>query len=168
MIRDIHATLYSDSDGVICDFHKAATKILGRRFDHKIREADGEQINQVHDFWETLPLMPDFHAYWKVISKYHPHILTAVPSAPWKIKWGEVERGKREWYRKHLPEIPQLHIHVVERNQKQEYAKSGSTRNILIDDHLDNIQEWVAAGGHGIHHVSAKATIIQLKELGYF
>jgi hypothetical protein len=35
----------------------------------------------------------------------------------------------------------------------------------LIDDRLDNIQGWRDNGGIGIHHVSAKHTIDQLKVL---
>jgi hypothetical protein len=39
--------------------------------------------------------------------------------------------------------------------------------NILIDDHLGNIQEFIKAGGIGVHHKSASNTIKQLKEIGY-
>lgn len=168
MIRDPKAILFSDSDGVICDFHRGATEVLGRPFNNKTRAEDGAKINAVKEFWQTLPPMHDFHIYWHVIGKYHPHILTAVPSDPWKFDWQQVEQGKREWYHRHLPEIPQSHIHIVLRREKQDFARNGMVRNILIDDHEENIREFEAAGGIGIHHVSAKVTIIKLKELGYY
>ena len=39
--------------------------------------------------------------------------------------------------------------------------------NLLIDDHLGNIQEFRKARGIGVHHTSAADTIRQLKEIGY-
>jgi hypothetical protein len=111
--------------------------------------------------------MPDLPLYWGFLKKYHPHILTAVPGGEWKFDWQQVDRGKRLWYRHHLPEIPQRNIHIVERERKRDFARNGRVRNILIDDHLQNVNEFEAAGGIGIHHVSAKVTILKLKELGY-
>lgn len=167
MIRNPDSIIFSDSDGVIADFHAGATRALGRPFNSKTRAEDGARLNAVGNFWETLPPMSDLHMYWGFIKKYQPHILTAVPSAPWVFDWQEVDRGKRAWYRKHLPEIPQRHIHIVERAHKRDYAMSGSVPHILIDDHEQNCKEFAAAGGIGIHHVSARVTILKLKELGF-
>jgi len=167
MLRNPDAIIYSDSDGVICDFSAGSEKVLGHRFDNKARAKNGEKLNAVNDFWETLPPMPDLHMYWGYIAKYHPHILTAVPSFPWVFEWQDIDRGKRAWYRKNIPTIPQRNIHIVERERKRDFARNGKVRNILIDDHVQNINEFEAAGGIGIHHVSAKVTILRLKELGY-
>lgn len=163
--RDPDAIIYSDSDGVICDFYAGAHHILGYPF--KDRGTDGDKLNAVGNFWETLPPMPDLHTYWDFLKKYSPHILTAVPSPPWQFEWQDVDRGKRKWYKINLPTIPQRHIHIVKREQKRDFARDGKVRNILIDDHINNIKEFEASGGIGIHHVSAKVTIIQLKALGY-
>jgi len=161
--------IYSDSDGVICDFYTGAEKLLGHQWiGGTVRDRDGAVLSQQHDFWETLPPMPDLDVYWGFLKKYNPQILTAVPSAPWGFVWEQVERGKREWYRKNIPSIPHSHIHIVERQDKQNFARNGQVRNILIDDHENNIREFEAAGGVGILHHSAKTTIIKLKELGYF
>lgn len=168
-MRDPNTIIYSDSDGVICDFYTGAEHVLGHRFndDGKSRGADGARLNAAGNFWETLPPMPDLHIYWEFIKKYQPHILTAVPSPPWHFEWQDVDRGKRKWYRDNLPAIPQRDIHIVRREQKRDFARDGKVRNILIDDHQNNINEFVAAGGIGIYHVSAKVTIVQLKALGY-
>ena len=168
MMRDDRAAIYSDSDGVIADFHAGARKVLGRNFDNKTRAEDGARVNAVLNFWDTLPPMPDLELYWALIRKYDPHILTAVPSYPWEFDWQQVDRGKRLWYRKHLPQIPQRNIHIVERQDKRKYARQGSVRNILIDDHKQNTDEFEAAGGIGVHHVSARVTILKLKEIGYY
>jgi hypothetical protein len=47
--------------------------------------------------------------------------------------------------------------------------KSGGNRRpaILIDDFKNNINEFKAAGGIGIHHTSASKTISELKRLGF-
>jgi hypothetical protein len=168
MIRNSQALIYSDSDGVICDFFKGAELALGHPFRNSMRAVDGAAITATKDFWETLPPMPDFQVYWNFIKKYHPHILTAVPSAPWPFDFEEVARGKRAWYHHHIPSLPQQHIHVVYRRDKAQYARSGTIPNILIDDHLQNVQEFEMAGGIGVLHISAKVTILKLKELGYY
>jgi hypothetical protein len=170
MIRNPKAIIYSDSDGVIADFMAGAAKVLGHvwdshHLDHLRKAEQGLILNKHEEFWETLPPMPDWKVYWDYIKKYDPHILTAVPS--WDHNFAEVEAGKREWYRRHIPSLPASHIHVVYRADKAKYAKHGDVRNILIDDHPKNVKEFEAAGGIGIYHVSAKVTIIKLKELGY-
>lgn len=168
MLRNPKAIIYSDSDGVICNFYAAAEKLLGHKWHGSdLSQAERGKIIEAHEaFWETLPPMPDWHVYWSHIEKYHPHILTAVPS--WDHNFSEVEAGKREWYRRYIPSLPQSRIHVVYRRDKQKYAKHGGVPNILIDDHKQNIDEFVSAGGIGILHVSAKVTILRLKELGYY
>lgn len=170
MLRDPKAIIYSDSDGVICDFYLQAERVLGHKWKHeggKVSEQDqGLILNQHERFWETIPPMSDWKLYWGHIEKYGPHILTAVPG--WDHNFDEVERGKREWYRRHIPTLLQSRIHVVQRRNKKLFAVHGNTRNILIDDHPNNIKEFEAAGGIAIHHVSAKVTIIRLKELGYY
>jgi 5'(3')-deoxyribonucleotidase len=170
--RDPNAILYSDADGVLVDFIKGAEKVLGHAWepphghhDHPTKNEKGLLVNQHEKFWETLPEMPDFTTLWRFLEKYQPNILTAVPS--WPHDFAEVEHGKRAWFRRHIPSLPQRRIYVVHREDKAQYATSGRTKNILIDDHVKNVQEFTAAGGIGILHHNAKSTIILLKNLGY-
>ena len=51
-------------------------------------------------------------------------------------------------------------------NKKTVIHGDFSPKNILIDDRIDNINGWRELGGIGIHHVSTKHTIDQLKVLG--
>jgi len=168
-MRDSKAIIYCDSDGVLVDFYAAALHVLGypwQQGSHN-RAVQGEKLNKYPRFWATSPPMHDYKVLWDFIAKYAPHILTAVPGDPWKFSFHDVEKGKREWYSKHIPSLPANRIHVVYREDKAQYATNGSTRNILIDDHEKNCEEFTAAGGIGILHHNARATIIQLKSLGY-
>lgn len=170
MIRDPKAIIYSDSDGVICDFYAGAHKVLGHPWKNdssnpNLEHDQGLLLNLHAKFWETLPPMHDWKMYWNFIEPYHPHILTAVPN--WDHDFADVEKGKKEWYRRHIPSLSPSLIHVVYREDKARYATNGKVKNILIDDHQKNIREFESAGGIGIYHVSAKVTILKLKELGY-
>lgn len=169
-MRDPKATIYSDSDGVLADFFAGAEIVLGRpwglrHINSQENLSQGTQLNGVEGFWETLPPMPDWKVYWSFIEKYSPHILTAFPS--WEHDPNEVYEGKWKWYQKNIPSLPKSHLHVVLREEKASFALDGQVRNILIDDHPENVKAFEAAGGIGIHHVSAKITILKLKELGY-
>jgi 5'(3')-deoxyribonucleotidase len=168
-MRDPKSIIYSDSDGVLADFEAAAHHVLGQPWSATTgnRREKGDKLNKHPKFWETIPPMHDFRVLRDFIEKFHPHILTAVPSEPWKYSFQEVERGKREWYHKHIPSLPQSRIHIVYREDKSKYAMNGKTQNILIDDHKKNVQEFEAAGGIGVLHHNAKTTIIQLRLLGY-
>lgn len=167
-MRDTKATIYCDSDGVLADFGAQAHKVLGHPWQNGGNRAiQGEKLNNYPKFWETIPPIHDYHVLWEFIAKYAPHILTAVPSDPWKFSFHDVEKGKREWYARYIPSLPQSRIHIVYREDKARYATTGHSRNILIDDHEKNCSQFEAAGGIGILHHSAKATIIQLKSLGY-
>lgn len=170
IMRDPNAIIYSDSDGVICDFYSGAERVFGRPWglrhvDSQTNLSQGEELNGVPGFWETLPPMPDWKVYWAHIEKYSPHILTAVPS--WKHDFTEVYEGKWQWYQKNIPSLPNSRFHVVVREEKSNFALNGQVRNILIDDHPANVKAFEEAGGIGIYHVSAKLTILKLKELGY-
>src|SRR5574337_1071196 len=134
MLRDPKAIIYSDSDGVICDFYAGAERLTGHAWSHApaVYARQVELIEAHKLFWETLPPMSDWKVYWSYIERYQPHILTAVPS--WDHHFDDVEEGKRKWYRHHIPTLPQDRIHVVYRQDKAKYATRGPVRNILIDD----------------------------------
>jgi len=75
-----------------------------------------------------------------------------------------VAQAKKVWLSKNAK--PTGTIYLVQRADKQKYAKLGGKPNILIDDYIKNINEWEAAGGIGIHHTSPTNTISQLKRYG--
>ena len=60
-------------------------------------------------------------------------------------------------------------MYPVQRKDKANFAMDGrdGRPNILIDDHIKNIQQFKSAGGIGVRHTSASKTISELKDIGY-
>jgi hypothetical protein len=149
--------IYCDMDGVLVDFDKGYFKLTGHKLDGEHRSDDNfwDPINEAgYDFWINLGwIKPDGKRLWKYIEKYKPELLSA-PS-----RQNDSRVAKHDWVKRELPDT-----HLILRSAKHKKDFAGPNC-ILIDDRLDNIQGWRDAGGIGIHHVSAKHTIDQLKVL---
>jgi hypothetical protein len=143
-------------DGVLVDFDKGYKQLTGEDLsgEHRNDTNFWNPINKAgYDFWINLEWMGDGKRLWKYIEKYKPKLLSA-PSRE------EVSRvAKHDWVNK---ELHGVHLILRSAKHKKDFATPTS---ILIDDRLDNIQDWRDAGGIGIHHVSTKHTIDQLKVL---
>ena len=112
--------------------------------------------------------MEDAKKLWGFIGKYSPFILTAIPRAsrgPISKRAPEDKaRFMKRWFG-----VSKKDMYPVQRKNKANFAMDGrdGRPNLLIDDHLGNIQEFRKARGIGVHHTSAADTIRQLKEIGY-
>jgi uncharacterized protein YbaR (Trm112 family) len=168
-----YGTIYSDYDGVCCNFAKGVHAKTGQDIEHESWKAMHQgPRNKLYseacdtvDFWANLEPMPDYHTYWGYIRYWNPAILTAYPM------WGKdaiepAKKGKAIWNRKYTM-VPDSRFHVVARVDKQKFAINNGVPNILIDDAPKNITEWEAKGGTGILHTSAVTTITKLKLLGF-
>ena len=169
----IHGKLFIDFDGVLVNFDKGCIKLIGHSLDNvKFQELPPSEKTRVFetkldtvDFWAHLEPMPDFNTLWGYIKYFQPNALTAYPT------WGRhsmdvAKKGKWQWAKQHLG-MPEARFHCVARQNKKNYAVIGGHKNVLIDDHQRNIDEFNEAGGHGILHTSAVSTIVQLKMLGF-
>lgn len=148
--------IYCDMDGVLVDFDKGYFKLTGQKLDGEHRSDDHfwDPINDAgYDFWINLEWSNDGKRLWKYIEKYSPELLSA-PS-----RQNDSRVAKHDWVKKELPGV-----HLILRSAKHKKDFAGPNC-ILIDDRIDNIQGWRDAGGIGIHHVSTKHTIDQLKVL---
>ena len=111
--------------------------------------------------------MKDANKLWGFIKKHKPRILTATPresrgpiakrSGEDKIIWMKVNFG-----------VKRNDVYTVKRKDKKHFNTAHDGRpNVLIDDHLGNIEEWRVGGGLGVHHTSADSSIKQLKSIGF-
>lgn len=148
--------IYVDMDGVITDFSKQLSDLLGRKINRdwdfgsdpkiwkKIKE-DGVS------FWLDMPWMPDGKKLWNALKKYKPTILTS-PSKDYSSI-----QGKKKWIKRNIPGTP----YIIEPH-KYKYAESDA---VLIDDMIDNIKKWEDTGGIGILHENANKTLTKLKKI---
>ncbi len=162
--------IYCDMDMVLVDFIGGANKALeGAGFDqafnakgqHNEKDKKWDILKGVDKFWFNLKPMSDGLALWRFIGKYSPYILST-PSKRMPTSKPE----KKQWVAKNLMTKPKG-ILLVPREDKQKWAVTNGTPNILIDDYIKNINEWEAKGGIGIHHTSTSKTISKLKEMGF-
>jgi FMN phosphatase YigB (HAD superfamily) len=149
--------IYCDMDGVLVDFNKGYFELTGHKLDgiHRTDTHFWDPINKAgYDFWINLEwIKPDGHILWEYIEKYNPKLL----SAPSRQEDSRV--AKLDWVYKELPDTKLI---LRSAKHKKDFA---SPTSILIDDRVDNISDWVGAGGIGILHKNAKDTILQLKDL---
>jgi len=154
--------IYCDMDGVLADFVKGVKDQIGGKF------SDARWPELPDDFFLQLEPMKDAKQLWGFIGKYDPFILTAIPRSsrgPIAARAADDKaRFMKRWFG-----LEQKDMYPVSRKNKANFAVDGrdGRPNILIDDHLGNIQEFSKARGIGVHHTSASNTIKQLKEIGY-
>lgn len=157
-------------DMVLVDFIGGANKALedagvihafGDKGQHNEKDKKWDILKGVDKFWYNLKPMSDGIALWKFIGKYSPYILST-PSKRMPTSKPE----KKQWVAKNLMTKPKA-ILLVPREDKQKWAVTNGTPNILIDDYIKNIREWEAKGGIGILHKTTMKTISELKALGF-
>ena len=173
-------TIYCDMDGVLVDFdkgYKDLTRMSTEKantqgkmffwnvFKKRLREKEIPE----KEFWANLSsTKPDKEMLWGYIEKYNPNILSS-PSIDFKLpkdqqldpNFNQSIQGKKEWIAKNISGVNQEIF--VPASQKQQFS---GENQILIDDRVDNIEQWKSKGGIGILHTSSSDTIKQLKELG--
>ena len=148
--------IYCDMDGVLVDFDKGYLELTGHKLDgeHRNDEHFWDPINEAgYDFWINLGWTDDGKRLWNYIKKYNPELL----SAPSRQQDSRV--AKHDWVKRELPGVQ-----LILRSAKHKKDFAGPNC-ILIDDRVDNVNDWRKAGGIGIRHVSTKHTIDQLKVL---
>jgi len=152
--------IYCDMDGVLADFdkrfkdlnpeHLSAAQYQTKYGIEKFWNFIDEE-NKVK-FWVGIPWMPDGKQLWDYIKDKQPTLLSAPSRKP------ASRLGKRLWVKNNIPGTPLI---LAAADKKQNYS---GRNKILIDDRLDNIEQWVSQGGIGILHTSAQDTIEQLKK----
>jgi len=149
--------IYCDMDGVITDFRRAYLNLTGIDIGNEFYN-DTEFWTPINnagiDFWVEMEWLSDGKILWNYIEKYTPIILSAPSNRD------ESRVGKQMWVKQ---ELPGVHLYLRYAKHKIDFAEPNA---VLIDDRIENIENWVNAGGIGIHHTSTESTIHHLKKLG--
>jgi hypothetical protein len=143
--------LYLDCDGVLADFDKGATAVLGlhpRAFEK--RHGIGrfwQKLATAPDFYFGLPLKDDAMELFEAVRHLDPVILTGLPRGNWaadqKVRWA-------------AQYFPGTRIITTMARDKRDHATEG---DVLVDDQLKHRHLWEEAGGVFIHHKSAAQSI---------
>ena len=147
--------LYLDCDGVLADFDKGATAILGlppTAYEERHGPAHfWRKLAEAPDFYFGLPLMPDAMILFDAVRHLDPIILTGLPQGNWaadqKVRWAA-----------HY--FPGTRITTTLARDKRDHCRAG---DVLVDDQLGHAALWREAGGIFIHHRNAADTIEKLK-----
>lgn len=149
--------LFLDCDGVLADFDRAATELLGMAPDRfQARHGNREfwkRIQRAPDFYGTLPQMPDAQLLFEAVRHLKPAILTGLPLGNWAAP------QKVRWATEHFPGVP---IITCMARDKHRHMHEG---DVLVDDRETHRAAYEQAGMIFVHHTSAQDSIDQLAEI---
>lgn len=176
---DLQVTIYTDMDGVLCNFDKQFEKLTGvptKEFEAK----NGTDkfwdviLKEGSEYWSSMDEMPNFDYYKKELlnltsdGRFKVKVLTSTSAD--KILRShskqealnfirDIEFGKKQWIKEHWNSPIQI-IFSGSGKGKSRYATKNS---ILIDDLTPNIESFIASGGSGIIYTDAHQAIDELK-----
>ena len=147
--------LYLDCDGVLADFDRGATELLGMTPKaYQKRHGIGpfwKKLARAPDFYFGLPLLPDAMQLFDAVRHFDPIILTGLPVGNWaadqKVRWAALH-------------FPGTRIITTMARDKRDHAKQG---DVLVDDQIRHAHLWEEAGGIFVTHTDAKSTIRKLE-----
>jgi 5'(3')-deoxyribonucleotidase len=152
--------IYFDMDGVLVDFPQNTDVNTNRPtqfLDKSARTAKKkmwQDIEQNTHFWRDLPEIPNIKTMLRcAMNMGEIFVLSKTPNAKNFIAGQDyvnfIANEKRIWILKKLPIFfDDKHIIICD-TPKGELIKP-DLNHILVDDRIDNIQEWENAGGIGV------------------
>lgn len=158
MIRKI----YLDLDGVITDFERKYREVF---------DTDPALVRAHKKYCDNWKRFVEEHHFTKL--DYYPGALELLEyladkdveiqilsSSGGELYHEIVKQDKIVWLCEHgITYHPNI---VSGRSQKKLFAEEGA---LLIDDMLDNVNQFMSAGGEGIYHKDVNYTIARLDEL---
>lgn len=158
--------VYCDMDGVLVDLLQGYREMVGVCLTEQKGKGDAkwEPALQIPDFWVELPKIEGAVELMQYFENNVPELNLYVLTAPQHL-FEDCGVQKLKWLNKHAQVFDIQRAHVVKRERKPEFAvQPCGAPNILIDDYEKNINEWVEAGGIGIHHTDVQVTLQQLAQ----
>jgi 5'(3')-deoxyribonucleotidase len=160
-------TIYMDMDGVIADWVTGVADFVGYRLDDpqvKYPDVDWQRIRSHVRLFKNLPKMEQADEMINLARRFRDELgyelifLTAIPHYN-DVHWAFWD--KMLWCQERYPDIP-VHFGPYSED-KQKHCVPG---DILVDDRLDNCEQWKAAGGIAVHVTADyQAALDQLADL---
>lgn len=140
--------IYFDMDGVLADFDKKNEEVKGRN--KKTGKPNWFKLKAIGpSFWADMEVIPyglslynKINGFVKDAKEIGVDIEIGIMSA---IYLQEGKDGKREFLKKHFPEIKEDMIKIINKGSMK--FKEADSQSILIDDNEDNVKQWNEAGG---------------------
>ena len=145
--------VFLDLDGVFADFDARVQRLCGKHPAELDRARLWKIVNADHRFFAELELIEGCMMLWEATRDLEPVFLTGAPASK------KFQEQKREWVARLFG--PEFTVHVVPRRLKQEFS---GPHKVLIDDTPENIEQWIARGGHGILHTGEHASTVAALE----
>ena len=144
-------TIYLDMDGVIADFFGGVATKFGVDHWKSIQDREIAFATLANtDFFYILEVFPETNSIIKFVKEISGGDW-GICSSPLRGDTMNSAYWKRQWLNR-WDITPPLVENMIFTSNKHKYAmnKLDRTRNILIDDKLQNIDQWNQAGGIGI------------------
>ena len=144
-------TIYLDMDGVIADFFGGVATKFGVDHWKSIQDREIAFATLANtDFFYNLDIFPETNSIIKFVKEISGGDW-GICSSPLRGDTMNSAYWKRQWLNR-WDITPPLVENMIFTSNKHKYAmnKLDRTRNILIDDKLQNIDQWNQAGGIGI------------------
>ncbi len=155
--------IYFDMDGVLADLPSHFETISGVSLGDSKEDGRWDRALRADKFWENIPAYKEFV---DCVNGLKFNVDIQVLSAPQRL-FEACAIQKVRWIMTNMPGTFSK-VNIVKRHNKIKFAvNEDGTPNILVDDYIKNIDEFVAAGGIGIHHTCPMRTINALRELEY-
>jgi hypothetical protein len=147
--------IFIDLDGVLADFDRHARA-------HGKYDASGnvkwEELD--YQWWVTMPACAGAKVFYDAAKKLG---IVKFLTAP--VKSEECFSGKAHWIQDFVPERGKFALMDLIICPSADKGYLAAANRILIDDRQNNIQDWINAGGIGIHHTGDfKETMQKLQD----
>lgn len=150
MVHKPKLQVFLDLDGVFADFDARVKHLTGKHPSQLDRSRLWKMVNADKRFFAELELIEGCMLLWEATKDLEPIFLTGAPSS--KV----FQHQKREWVARIFG--PEFVVHVVPKKLKQDFS---GPHKVLIDDTPENIEQWIARGGHGILHAGDHASTVK-------
>lgn len=162
---------YFDMDGVLANFNAHAPKCASdtNRPSDQLNETARiakrqmwQTIESTDDFWHNLPITGGIESVLDSAQNIAELFVLSKTPNPKNFVNGEkyiafIANEKRDWIARNMGNYFDADHVIICAGKKGEFI-SPSQFDILVDDRIDNINEWCESGGHGIHFMNVQDT----------